>query len=183
MVRRARHGMAYGGEIRALTYSTRDVTGRCSTQRSSKCVLLPETEHGRPFCDQFTLVSDDLAEMARFGKPSVSQIIQKVVANDSATTELDFSGNSIYQMKSSEKTRELCDALVGSKHVTRVILQNCEIGDGEAAMIGEMLAKNQSIEELILKENKPLKDVRLRAPRAPRARAHPNLPRARLASA
>ena len=57
--------------------------------------------------------------MARFGKPSVSQIIQKVVANDSATTELDFSGNSIYQMKSSEKTRELCDALVGSKHVTR----------------------------------------------------------------
>ena len=37
-------------------------------------------------------------------------------------------------------------------------------------MIGEMLAKNQSIEELILKENKPLKDVRLRAPRA-RARA------------
>ena len=101
--------------------------------------------------------------MARFGKPSVSQIIQKVVANDPATTELDFSGNSIYQMKSSEKTRELCDALVGSKHVTRVILQNCEIGDGEAALIGEMLAKNQSIEELILKENKPLKDVRARA--------------------
>ena len=121
--------------------------------------------------------------MSRFGKPSVSATIAKVAANDPSKTELDFSGDSIYQMKSSEKTRELCDALVGSKHVTRVILQNCEIGDGEAAMIGEMLAKNQSIEELILKENKPLKDVRLRAPRSPRARAHPNLPRARLASA
>ena len=116
--------------------------------------------------------------MARFGKPSVSQIIQKVAANDPATTELDFSGNSIYQMKSSEKTRELCDALVGSKHVTRVILQNCEIGDGEAALIGEMLAKNQSIEELILKENKPLKDVRARA-RAPRTGTSDALRRAR----
>ena len=112
--------------------------------------------------------------MARFGKPSVSQLIQKVAANDPSTTEVDFSGNSIYQMKSSEKTRELCDALVGSKHVTRVILQNCEIGDGEAAMIGEMLAKNQSIEELILKENKPLKDVRTRArARAPSSRRGP----------
>ena len=111
--------------------------------------------------------------MSRFGKPSVSATIAKVAANDPSKTELDFSGDSIYQMKSSEKTRELCDALVGSKHVTRVILQNCEIGDGEAAMIGEMLAKNQSIEELILKENKPLKDVRLRAPRAPRAARAP----------
>ena len=60
--------------------------------------------------------------MSRFGKPSVSATIAKVAANDPSKTELDFSGDSIYQMKSSEKTRELCDALVGSKHVTRVIL-------------------------------------------------------------
>ena len=111
--------------------------------------------------------------MARFGKPSVSQMIEKVKNNDPSVTELDFSANSIYQMKPTEKTRELCDALVASQHVKHLMLNNCEIGDGEATMIGEMLAKNKSLEDISLKENKPLKDVRARTACSP----DPNLPK------
>ena len=93
----------------------------------------------RPAKNQIFRV-DSPRSMSRFGKPSVSATIAKVAANDPSKTELDFSGDSIYQMKSSEKTRELCDALVGSKH--RVGRQGRERqGVAQRAQDGDVAAR------------------------------------------
>lgn len=97
--------------------------------------------------------------MARFRQPSVTQIIAKVGANEGNLDTIDFSSQAVFQMKSTEKTQELCGALQANTTVKVVKLKDCAIDDAGAAMIGEMLAKNASITELDLSNNTAIKEV------------------------
>eukprot|EP00618_Florenciella_parvula_P018714 CAMPEP_0119482480 /NCGR_PEP_ID=MMETSP1344-20130328/10314_1 /TAXON_ID=236787 /ORGANISM="Florenciella parvula, Strain CCMP2471" /LENGTH=219 /DNA_ID=CAMNT_0007516877 /DNA_START=87 /DNA_END=743 /DNA_ORIENTATION=- len=96
--------------------------------------------------------------MARFMR-SCSTSITSIGNDDSSLTTVDFTGDSIFQMKSDAKTQDLCTALRNNHFVKTLKLKNCEIGDGCGVMLGEMLSSNTTIEMLDLSENKPLKEA------------------------
>ena len=53
-------------------------------------------------------------------KKSTTQVIEQVRENDPSLTAVVFDGDSIFQLKSDEKTRDLCNALASNHHVQTV---------------------------------------------------------------
>ena len=53
-------------------------------------------------------------------KKSTTQVIEQVRENDPSLTAVVFDGDSIFQLKSDEKTRDLCTALASNSHVQTV---------------------------------------------------------------
>lgn len=90
----------------------------------------------------------------RFGAPSAKEIIGKVMSNDPSLTEVNFTGNSIFQMKSTEKCKDLKEALLNNTVITSITLKNCDIADDGVTHIAEALEANNTIEVLDLSDNK-----------------------------
>ena len=53
--------------------------------------------------------------------------ITSIGNDDSSLTTVDFTGDSIFQMKSDVKTQDLCTALRNNHFVTTLKLKNCEV--------------------------------------------------------
>lgn len=53
--------------------------------------------------------------------------ITSIGNDDSSLTTVDFTGDSIFQMKSDAKTKDLCTALRNNHFVTTLKLKNCEV--------------------------------------------------------
>jgi hypothetical protein len=81
-------------------------------------------------------------------------LIQKVQANDPEQTRVDFSGSTLFQMKPDDYTTMLSDALRGNQYVKEVVLQDCALNDSCATSLASMLAVNNTITILNLKNNR-----------------------------
>mmetsp|Transcript_3794 Transcript_3794/g.8974 ORF Transcript_3794/g.8974 Transcript_3794/m.8974 type:complete len:279 (+) Transcript_3794:96-932(+) len=98
----------------------------------------------------------------RFGaaRKGVKELIESARAGDPAVTELDFTGQATFQMHSEAKMMELTEALKGASPspIKTLILKNCGIMDAGAAVLGDFLATNPSIQVLDLTENGSIKE-------------------------
>ena len=90
----------------------------------------------------------------RFGAPSPKQFIEKLAANDAATTAVDLSNNALFKMKAYEYTGQLVAALKKNTHCTSLILKSNEIGNAECTYLKELLLTNTSLTTLDLEGNK-----------------------------
>ena len=87
-------------------------------------------------------------------KQKPAELIKLIEEDDASLTEADFAGSTIYALKSQVLTEQLCNALKSSTHVRVVDLTDCGLNDACAAMVGEMLAANKSIQKCVLNKNK-----------------------------
>jgi hypothetical protein len=96
--------------------------------------------------------------MARFRMSPTDRLISDVKANKGVSI-LDLSGQAVFQMKSTEKIRELCEALTGNTSVTELKLKNCAVNDEGCQIIGAMLEENSTITNLDIAQNIAIKEV------------------------
>jgi hypothetical protein len=97
--------------------------------------------------------------MARFRMSPTDRLISDVKANKDDVSTVDFSGQAVFQMKSTVKIRELCEAMTGNTSVTELKLKNCAVNDEGCQIIGAMLEENTSITYLDLAQNSAIKEV------------------------
>ena len=97
--------------------------------------------------------------MARFRMSPTDRLISDVKANKSSVTTVDLSGQAVFQMKSTDKIRELWEAMAGNTNVADIKLKNCAVNDEGCSIIGTMLETNSAITNLDLSENKAIKEV------------------------
>lgn len=97
--------------------------------------------------------------MARFRMSPTDRLISDVRANKDDVSTVDFSGQAVFQMKSTVKIRELCEAMTGNTSVTELKLKNCAVNDEGCQIIGAMLEENTSITYLDLAQNSAIKEA------------------------
>ena len=72
------------------------------------------------FSVDFEILNPPLTPTMAWRKQSTTQVIERLRENDPALTAVAFDGDSIFQLKSDEKTRDLCNALATNTHVETV---------------------------------------------------------------
>lgn len=88
-----------------------------------------------------------------FGAKTVAALVEDI-QNDPNMTSLDCTGNSSIKMKGAEGLKSIAEALKPHKHITQVLLGECDIADDGAVVIADIFANNNVIEEIDLKKNK-----------------------------
>lgn len=97
--------------------------------------------------------------MARFRMSPTDRLIADVKANKPSVTLVDLSGQAVFQMKSTEKVQQLCEAIRGNTSVTELKLKDCAINDEGCTVLGTMLETNESITNIDLSQNMAIKEV------------------------
>ena len=97
--------------------------------------------------------------MARFRMSPTDRLIADVKANEPSVKIVDLSGQAVFQMKSTEKVQQLCEAMSGNTSVTELKLKDCAINDEGCTIIGTMLESNTSVTNLDLSQNMAIKEV------------------------
>ena len=88
--------------------------------------------------------------MAKFGGAVPSKTLDRLASNDPELTAVDFSGNALFQMKSTEYCQQLGSALQTNTVVVDLNLANCNITDSDCALVAEALSSNASLTSLNL---------------------------------
>ena len=97
--------------------------------------------------------------MARFRMSPTDRLIADVKANEPSVKIVDLSGQAVFQMKSTEKVQQLCEAMSSNTSVTELKLKDCAINDEGCTIIGTMLESNTSVTNLDLSQNMAIKEV------------------------
>mmetsp|Transcript_24877 Transcript_24877/g.74631 ORF Transcript_24877/g.74631 Transcript_24877/m.74631 type:complete len:220 (+) Transcript_24877:134-793(+) len=95
-----------------------------------------------------------MSKFRSFGAPSPKAFIEKLEANDPATTSVDLSNNALFKMKSYEYLGKIAEAMKTNTNCKELILKSNDITNADCEHIKTLLSTNKTLTSLNLEGNK-----------------------------